>query len=294
LNYIITQFPVVLHYLRLSVWPAGLTIDYGWPIALIKEVWPAVILIISLTGLIFCALWRRNPLGFLGAWFFIILLPTSVVPLTDIAVTHRLYLPLAAVVVLFVGVVFNIFSPALKTKHSELPAINKAIYTPAILVVLILCLGFTLGFMTYQRNNVYKSAITIWSDTIEKRPLNYRGYHGLGIALSAQGRYKEGLEYMLKALTLNPMSAILCNDTGFVLLEMHRPMEALPFLQRAIQIHAYYPQAYNNIGGVFVQTGQWNQAIYYFSEALRQKPDYVTAYDNFLAASAMLKNKTLK
>jgi Tfp pilus assembly protein PilF len=146
--------------------------------------------------------------------------------------------------------------------------------------------------MTYQRNYDYKSAIAIWSDTIEKRPLNYRGYHGLGIALSAQCRHKEGLEYMLKALKLNPDSAILYNDTGFVLLEMNRPTQALPYLLRAVQLRAHYPQAYNNIGGVFVQTGQLNQAIYYFSEALRQKPDYLTAYNNFLAVSAMLKRKS--
>jgi tetratricopeptide (TPR) repeat protein len=290
LNYIITQCPVILHYLRLSVWPTGLTIDYGWPIAAIKEAWPAIVLIISLIGLTSWALWRRNSIGFLGACFFIILLPTSVVPLADIAVAHRIYLPLAAVVILFTGIVFNIFS--LKLKHPEPPAFYKAVFTPAILIALILCLGLTLGFMTYQRNYDYKSAIAIWSDTIEKRPLNYRGYHGLGIALSAQCRHKEGLEYMLKALKLNPDSAILYNDTGFVLLEMNRPTQALPYLLRAVQLRAHYPQAYNNIGGVFVQTGQLNQAIYYFSEALRQKPDYLTAYNNFLAVSAMLKRKS--
>ena len=35
--------------------------------------------------------------GFLGAWFFLILATTSsIMPLSDLAVTHRMYLPMAA------------------------------------------------------------------------------------------------------------------------------------------------------------------------------------------------------
>ena len=44
------------------------------------------------------ALWRRPVPGFLGAWFFVILAPTSVIPgRIQMIVEHRMYLPLAAV-----------------------------------------------------------------------------------------------------------------------------------------------------------------------------------------------------
>ena len=29
----VTQLGVILHYLRLSFWPAGLCLDYNWPLA---------------------------------------------------------------------------------------------------------------------------------------------------------------------------------------------------------------------------------------------------------------------
>ena len=47
---------------------------------------------------------RAHPLGFLGAWFFLILAPTSsVLPMSvEVAAERRMYLPLAAVVVLAV------------------------------------------------------------------------------------------------------------------------------------------------------------------------------------------------
>ena len=52
--------------------------------------------------LLIITLWllaRKNAMGFLGAWFFIALAPTSsVIPLLHPVFEHRMYLPLMAVV----------------------------------------------------------------------------------------------------------------------------------------------------------------------------------------------------
>ena len=57
-----------------------------------------VLLIVTLT-----LLWRNHPVGYLLTWLFVILSPTSVVPiLTEIAAERRMYLPLASLAVLFV------------------------------------------------------------------------------------------------------------------------------------------------------------------------------------------------
>jgi len=61
-----------------------------------------------LLGLLFAtiyALVRKPMLGFLGAWFFAALAPSSsIVPvITQTVAEHRMYLPLAAVVALAVG-----------------------------------------------------------------------------------------------------------------------------------------------------------------------------------------------
>ena len=64
------------------------------------EIVPCAV-VVGLLGLAtLVALWRWPKVGFLGAWFFAILAPTSsIIPVaTQTIAEHRMYLPLAAVV----------------------------------------------------------------------------------------------------------------------------------------------------------------------------------------------------
>ncbi len=91
---------VILHYLALAFWPARLCLDYAWPVANgIAQIAPGAIVIGALLAATIWALVRKPKWGFIGAWFFLILAPTSsIMPIKDLAFEHRMYLPLAAVV----------------------------------------------------------------------------------------------------------------------------------------------------------------------------------------------------
>ena len=105
-DYALTQFPAITTYLRLSLWPHPLVFDYGaaW-VRGASLVAGDIALVVALVLATAVALWRRPVLGFLGAWFFCILAPTSLIPGTSqMIVEHRMYLPLAAVLALAVGV----------------------------------------------------------------------------------------------------------------------------------------------------------------------------------------------
>ena len=98
-EYVLTQPEVVLHYLRLALWPDPLVLDYGWPWveSPARALLPAGVLLLALAGSAL-ALRRGRAEGFLGLAFFAILAPTSsFVPVRDAAFEHRMYLPLAAV-----------------------------------------------------------------------------------------------------------------------------------------------------------------------------------------------------
>ncbi len=99
-EYARSQPGVILHYLRLAFWPYPLVFDYGWqPAQSVGEILPGAILVGGLVAATGYAFWRWPEYGLLGAWFFLILAPTSsVMPLADLAVEHRMYLSLAAVV----------------------------------------------------------------------------------------------------------------------------------------------------------------------------------------------------
>ncbi len=96
-----TQAEVIVHYLRLAFFPAPLVFLYDWPLtpAPLWMAWQAALLI-ALAALTVAGIVKRHPASFLGAWFFLILAPSSsVLPIvSEVAAEHRMYLPLAAVV----------------------------------------------------------------------------------------------------------------------------------------------------------------------------------------------------
>jgi tetratricopeptide (TPR) repeat protein len=292
LSYWITQCQVIFHYLRLAVWPSGLTLDYGWPVATIREIWPSITGVLILIGLSVWTLLRRNVIGFLGACFFLILAPTSLIPLPDLIFEHRMYLPLAPLIIIFIGSSLNAYE-WIKKRFSFWPNIEVSIIAKSFWIFII-CLGLILGYLTYQRNYDYRSAIAIFSDIIAKRPDNFRGYHGLGMALSERGQYDESLKYLSHALLLNPENAHANNDKGYILSLMNKPEEAIPFYRKSIHLNPRNPKSHNNLGTALAETGKLEEAILHFSIALKLKPEYSGARINLNIATTALKLKSSK
>jgi len=87
-TYLLNQAVMIVRYLRLTIWPRDLVLYYGWPLPLtIGAVVPQLLAVAALLCATAWALWRHPRIGFLGAWFFLTLAPTSsLVPIaTDAA-----------------------------------------------------------------------------------------------------------------------------------------------------------------------------------------------------------------
>jgi protein O-mannosyl-transferase len=102
----LAQPAVILHYLRIALWPYPLHVfintttydhlSFAW-IAL-----PGIAVLAALAGTL-AGLAGRRWYGFAGAWFFLILAPSSsIVAVSDVIQEHRMYLSLAAVVAVVV------------------------------------------------------------------------------------------------------------------------------------------------------------------------------------------------
>ena len=202
-TYLLNQPPVLLHYLRLAVWPGALVVDYGMtpPVTLMEVVWPGAVILALFVGALM-AMRRWPAAGFLCLSFFALLAPTSsVVPIaSEVGAERRMYLPLAAIVVLVVCLGYRAGCVLLsrRTVDSAAPAWSgsRAASWIPVTAVGILCAGLATG--TYLRNREYRSELTLATTTVDRRP-HGRAYFSLGHALFEAGRRDEALHYFRRS-----------------------------------------------------------------------------------------------
>ena len=166
-QYAFTESEVILHYLRLSVFPVDLCFDYKpWPVAAsFHAVWPAALIIGAMILTTFVLLFRKFALGFLGAWFFIVLAPTSsIMPIIDVAFDFRMYVPLAAVITIFVFAGASLIR-FLRARF-ELPEIAAS----RLQITTVVVIAIFFGSLTFLRNRVYQSSSKLWADAVKRYP----------------------------------------------------------------------------------------------------------------------------
>jgi tetratricopeptide (TPR) repeat protein len=274
--YWLTQFAAVARYLWLSVWPHPLVFDYGLGVIHhAADVWPeAGLLGLLLAGTVI-ALWRRPAWGFPGAWFFAILAATSVMPVaTQPMAEHRMYLPLAAVMTL------------------AAMGIHAAVGRRSWVVFAALALG--LGLLTARRNEDYRSELTIWNDTVAKRPDNERAHNNLGLAWAQMpGRLNDAIAQYEEALRLKPDLAEAHYNLGNAWAQMPgRLNDAVAQYEEALRLKPNYADAHNDLGLAWAQIpSRLNDAITQYEEALRLRPDYAEAHNNLGLAWARMPGK---
>lgn len=276
LDYAATQPGVILHYVRLAFWPVGLCLDYDWPVARsVEQIVPPAIVLALLIGATVWALVRKPWLGFLGAWFFIILSPTSsFIPLRDPLFEHRMYLPLAAVVtVAVIGAHVGWRALASTWKLTE----PQRRMLAGLLAALVTAL---LGYGTIDRNRDYHSAVTMWRDVAAKRPYSDRAQYNLGAILLREGRVQEAEVAFRKALELNPRSGRALYNLGKVHALRGDVDTALEQYLKATQADPRLAEAHSDVANILVRRGQPQLAIPHYREAIHANPAYVQAYFN--------------
>jgi len=261
--YLLTEPGVILHYLQLSVWPHPLCLDYdGWPFAkLWTSILPPALVLLALLGSTVWACKTNSAWGVLGAWFFLILAPTSsIIPTDSPAYEHRMYLSLAAVVVVVVL------------------GIHALVGRRTIVVAAVLAIG--LGALTWRRNENYRSQLAIWNDTVAKSPQSPRAHNNLGIALAQAGRVPEAIGQYEEAIRINPNYAEAHDNLGATLGEAGNFPEAIAQFMQVLRINPDSAAAHDNLADALLQEGRLPDAIEHYQQALRITPDFADAHYN--------------
>lgn len=248
-QYLWTEARAVTTYLRFVVLPVNLNLDHDFrPSLTLLE--PSVILALLFIGslLIGCYRFRkREPLLSLGVlWFLITLSPTSsIVPIPDTLVEHRLYLPMVGLCV-----AFPILLEWILRRFKHYLAVSTV--PVGLAIVTVLMVG------TILRNQVWADEVTLWKDVVAKSPAKARAYNSLAIAYSKRADYdnsiatlNRGLERVSGAVERRAFVEAL----GNMYLQLRRFPEAIDAFEKTTQVADKKASAfaYNNLGVAYLR-----------------------------------------
>lgn len=267
-EYALTQTGVILHYLRLSLWPHPLCLDYAWPVA--HSVGEVLVPGIVIVGLLLLTLWafvRKHWIGFAGVWFFLILAPSSsVIPVRDVAFEHRMYLPLAAVIVVMLAGVRAVWNIT-RRRFSRINSLRRVVEAASVVGIVAL-----LGSCTVRRNRDYHEALGMWNEVARQRPDNARAHVNIGVLLEQRGQAEEAVKEYRIALGLDPNYADAHFNLGVALVRLTRLDEAERSFRDAIRLSPGDAPAHVNLANILYRRSDWDAAAAAYAEAVRIAP----------------------
>ncbi len=137
-----------------------------------------------------------------------------------------------------------------------------------------------LMLLTWRQTDLYRHAITLYQDTLQKNPDCWMVQNNMGLALKDAGRPQLAIEYYRRALLLNPRFADAESNLGNPLFETGKIGEAIEHLERALSLNPNHAPAHNNLGVILAQTGRPQEAIQHYKQALKIKPYFPEVYNN--------------
>jgi tetratricopeptide (TPR) repeat protein len=261
---------MVVRYLRLSVWPSALVVNYGWPRPLtLADVFPSALFIVALMSATLFALRKRPMLGFAGAWFFLTLAPTSsILPIaTEVGAERRMYLPLIALVGLaVVGLTW---------------LSRRLVRGRAIAIAVVMVLATALGATTVVRNREYSSPLGL-AETVLARWPTPSAEAAVGQELAVSGRHDEAIARLREAAPQFPRAYY---HLGGELFNQGRIDDALPALQNFVRFEPQLAEAVparTMMGRAFMMQQRWPEAEEQLRLVLSMSPSRSPAHTTAL------------
>lgn len=310
-QYFFTQCRAIWVYVLLFLFPFGQNVDHDFNISRTLLDHGAVFGLIALLAAIGAAWFyrKRFPLATWGALaFFVLIAPTSsVVPIQDVLVERRLYLP-------FIGLILILIEVFRRWKTT------RTTLAGALLVLLALE-----AVLAYQRNTLWSSAVALWSDSVAKSPRKVRPRFQLAFAYYAAGRcgdavreydtaekaekpdYKllldsalasdcagdenAALKKLLRAAEIEKSGHVYAS-IGMVYAKQGRDQEALQALNTAVSLDPAFDMGWVYRGNVYFKLNNFKDAAADYERALQLNPLNETARQYKALAQARLSGRS--
>ncbi|MBE0577687.1 MAG: tetratricopeptide repeat protein [Desulfuromonadales bacterium] len=287
LDYLFTQFRVLVTYLRLLVLPVNQNLDYDYPVFSSFFTPPVFLSFVVLAALLGFAIhlsgFRIKSAGnaplarpelrliaFGIFWFFLTLaVESSFIPIADVIFEHRLYLPSIGVAVAMATAIILAREKTISFYGGKMPMIAAA------MIIIALTLA------TWQRNKVWQNEVSLWGDVARKSPQKHRPWFNLGTHLMTDsGQPEEAIPALLHAVARDPGHAESWHNLGSSYLMSARPREAIMPLRTAVRLKPDMADAAVNLAVALIHNGNPLEAVPILEEVGQRLPQWPVAHIN--------------
>jgi tetratricopeptide (TPR) repeat protein len=272
-EYALTQPRVLLAYIKLTLLPAGLTVDHNpalstWP----PDLWTVLALLFWVAAAATAFVYRRKyPVACYGlAIFLLFLAPTSsFIPIKDVMAERRMYLPLIGLLLIVLDGV------------SRLKMTNAGIAGLSACVVAALAIG------THNRSTAWGDDVKLWESAIAATPAKGRPYGNLASVYLMRRRCAQAVNVFDRAERAGAdMREGSVLATWALALECNGNLTGgISKLQESVDVEPS-AQAYSSLGRMYLRTQRLGDAEHALAEAMRLNAGWDMTYVYY----AMLKS----
>jgi hypothetical protein len=260
-----------LQYLAKLFWPAKLAVIYPYPKSLdTMEVWLAALLLLAVSVLCVCQLFRRPYLAV--GWFWYLGTALPIIGLVQVGgqamADHYTYIPLIGPVIGLVWLVAEL---------GRANSFRKYLLAPATVIILVVCV-----ISARWQVQLWENTVTLCEHTIAVTTDNPSAQFCLGVGLEQEGRLSEAMVHYRIQAALSPLDYRVHYSLARVFGKQGRWAAVIGEYNAAADMGANPDDyvAHLNLADALTHLGREQEAVVQLDEALRIKPDSTEAMNN--------------
>jgi len=203
-------------------------------------------------------------------YFTTIIMVLQIIPVGQQSIVAERYSYIPYIGIFFI--IGSFFSYVMDANNSVIRKIKSRLIYVIIIFTVIFC------YLTFERNNIWKNGIVLFTDEINKYPEQGYSWFGRGFSKYEKGDNEGALSDLSKAIELYPNDAEFYFNRGNVYNLTERYEQAVADYNSAIKLKPNYPEAFNNRGASYGNLNRLNESLNDYNKAISLNPKYAEAY----------------
>lgn len=273
---LMTEAPVLVKHWQMFFVPKGLSlfhdVDIYHGMTLVIS-FSLILLLLYLAAAIYLVRLKElfwKIIAFFMLWFFIVLLPTTIIPLNMIFQENRGYLAIVSFAAI-IGVV--------------LVEISKK-FGKILLIVSVLLIVLVYSVVTIQRNTVWQDNLSLWKDSVKNAPLSGVAYAGLAAAYRDRGDIFLSIETAKKGIAVEPNNYSLRINLGRSYQLAGETDKAIKEYEEALRLEPKQAVIWNELATLYSKKGDLAHTEIYLKEGIKRWKDLSPLHYNLAVVHA--------